>query len=37
VILPGARVVAKGTIRHSVIGGRAIAEGDIESQILYGD
>lgn len=35
VILPGARVMAKGVIRHALIGGTVAIDGDIDGQILY--
>ncbi len=35
VILPGARVMAKGAIRHALVGGTVTADGDIDGQILY--
>ncbi len=37
VILPGATVIAKGAIRHALIGGSVAVESDIAGQILYGE
>jgi len=37
VILPGARVMVQGSIRHSVLGGNVAVNGDIEGQILFGE
>lgn len=36
VILPGARVTAKGPIRHALVGGTVATDGPIENIILFG-
>lgn len=37
VVLPGADVEVQGAVRHSVLGGRVRAEGDLDGALAFGD